>query len=796
MTSLPTSNLSSLVIRRDGNRRRGFPLLVLGAVFLGAVAQWGSGRDLDLKVGPTVLSDWNVFTHENGLPHDSVRTISIFEDELWVGTERGIGVLVNDEWSHRDATMGLPEFPASSIQFDSVTRDVWIATLGGGLVRLTGGRCDRFDQLNSGLAGDVVFSVSVLGGKIWAATNGGLSVYNPTSDEWESHFLRRRGEDQRFAPWVVNDGFDVYAVFREGLPARWDATGQQWQSILTDSMDQSGDMDVGVPSLAHCHAATVATGDGRLCWTVRERPNVVYTSSTNDQAGLDVPFLRWTHTNRYGDSLRSLAISGKDEWAADDETLVQILSQDSWLEYGQGQRSGGISVRHVKRGQVGGACTVPGAWSAGRIRCVAATAREVWIGTTQGLVHGTRPILWQETSRSSPGGRDDGGGRIRGVEATTVKARNERAPINAPAIAIYGPRSRNIALPPKGPLSSDIEFRPDQWAVTRAIDSANASRDPRDLPPIELVNVTPGYTRYGWGLPEDDLVRFAVDSRVVGILGDAGMAGGVTDSTIESMEVVWVDVSPTPRPALSQPQRNPWVFQCHGDLPRQHRLLLDYIKQTLGRSRFAVIRDPDGVGDLYVDWWLDYATASGTPVLADVRWPYQSEAVAGALAELRNANPEFVLTWSNAQRSAEIFEALRRAGLSALFVGGPDLVSGDFFSAACLEGESILALLPTEQPTDLAAAAAFNVPYDTRYIRDSGGRGSSSQFSRSVCAVDHLVRAMEIPDINRDRLRSALEAMERSAKGEMHIETRFPNAHATVAVLEENSWRVEEIGGP
>lgn len=796
MTSWPISNPCRSVNVRDEACKRVLSVLGLGAVFVCAGVPSSRGFDFDIQSNPTVLSEWNVLTQENGLPHDSVRTISLLDGEVWVGTDGGIGVWVDDHWSSRDATIGWQEFPASSIQLDPATRDVWIGTLGGGLIRLTGGRCDHFHQRNAGLAGDVVFSVSVLGGRIWVATNGGLSAYNPMNDVWDSHFLRRRGEDQPFAPWVVNDGFDIYAVFREGLPARWDATGQQWRSILTDSMDQLGGTNLGVPTLALCHAASVATREGRLCWTVHERPDVMCTGSTTNEAGLDVSSIRLTHANRYGDSLRSLATSGIGEWAADDETLVQILSQNSWLEYGPELRSGGISVRQMKRGQVVGTCTVPGAWSRGRIRCVAANEREVWIGTTQGLVHGTRPIPWPEVSGSPSGGSDDSSRRIPDPRETGVKTRSEGASFNPSAIAIYGPRNRTIALPANGFLSSDIEFRPDQSAVTSVLESMNSTRVRRNLPPIELVSAGTGYAAYGWGLPEDDLARFAVDHRVVGVLGDAGKAGGFTDTAIASMEVAWVDVSPTPLQTMSHPLRNPWVFQCHGDLPRQHRLLLDYIKRTLGRSRFAVIRDPGGIGDLYVTWWLDYATAGGTPMLADVRWPYQPESVASALAELRNANPDVVLTWSDAQRSAEIFETVRGAGITALFVGGPELMSVGFASAVCLEGESILALLPTEQPTDLAAAAAFNVPYDKRYIRESGGRGSSFRFSRSLCAADHLVRALEIPGNNRDKVRSALEAMERSSRGEMHIETRFPGARATIAMLEGDRWCVKEIGGP
>jgi hypothetical protein len=68
--------------------------------------------------------------------------------------------------------------------------------MGDGLFRCSGGRCDRLDQLNSGLAGNAVFAVAIARGRVWAATNGGLSVFDPIMDQWHLYFARRTDEKQ------------------------------------------------------------------------------------------------------------------------------------------------------------------------------------------------------------------------------------------------------------------------------------------------------------------------------------------------------------------------------------------------------------------------------------------------------------------------------------------------------------------------------------------------------------------------------------------------------------------------
>ncbi len=115
---------------------------------------------------------------------------------------------------------------------DPGTGEVWIGTWGEGLYRRSAGRLDSFDQLNSGLSGNVVFDVLFVRGRVWAATNGGLSVYDPISREWELHFARRgdAGDVAIIELAFVEPFMTAYAW--HGTTFRFDRERGAWQEAV------------------------------------------------------------------------------------------------------------------------------------------------------------------------------------------------------------------------------------------------------------------------------------------------------------------------------------------------------------------------------------------------------------------------------------------------------------------------------------------------------------------------------------------------------------------------------------
>jgi hypothetical protein len=90
-----------------------------------------------------------------------------------------------------------PAEPISAIARDPLTGDAWIGTLGGGLVRESAGRLDRFTQFNSGLAGDQVLALAVWRGRVFVATTRGISVHDPRADLWTLHLTSSAARGSR-----------------------------------------------------------------------------------------------------------------------------------------------------------------------------------------------------------------------------------------------------------------------------------------------------------------------------------------------------------------------------------------------------------------------------------------------------------------------------------------------------------------------------------------------------------------------------------------------------------------------
>ncbi len=120
--------------------------------------------------------------------------------------------------------------PYSAVERDPVTGDLWIGTLGAGLIRDSAGRLDRFTQFNSGLAGDVLFDVKVWEGRIFAATTRGISGYDPRTGTWTLGLPRRGDTAQvvivRFR--VLPSGPSLYGCAFDGSPFRHDAGTDAW----------------------------------------------------------------------------------------------------------------------------------------------------------------------------------------------------------------------------------------------------------------------------------------------------------------------------------------------------------------------------------------------------------------------------------------------------------------------------------------------------------------------------------------------------------------------------------------
>ena len=144
------------------------------------------------------------------------------------------GLSVDSAWRAWSAAEHHPWFPIAATVIDPDTREVWAGTWGGGLLRYSAGRFDTFHQLNSALAGDLVLSVALCEGKVWAATNGGLSATDPLGKEWDLHFPRQAHRETPMPTFVTCRAGQVIACMGNGQWMHYNNARKEWKSAAPD----------------------------------------------------------------------------------------------------------------------------------------------------------------------------------------------------------------------------------------------------------------------------------------------------------------------------------------------------------------------------------------------------------------------------------------------------------------------------------------------------------------------------------------------------------------------------------
>jgi hypothetical protein len=703
--------------------------------------------DLD---SPLVYTAWRSIGVPEGLPNDSIRSIRVVDDQVWVGTDSGISRLERGEWKSWTAADGLPPYPISAIDLDLETRDLWLATWGGGIVRFTAGRADSFNQFNSGLAGDLVFAVVVADGRVWAATNGGLSVFDPPADSWELYHPRQTDEPGTAVTDLLYDDGRLSTLLKEIDIGRFDlepllplsTTTKVWRR--NERTPREKDSRRGPTGRRSTRSGPV--------------PGYVQCSALGPSGSL------WVGTH---EGLHALADRSSNQWI-------------TYHSEGNG-RPGVITLAHgdVEHAELQDVPGIPD----NNVRCIAFDHGDIWVGTERGLAHGRQPVSWRQADALSTNRRPPkipSGGTAPDTAPPSLPASQSDSAAAPSAIAVYGPRNRTISLPGENPQGEAKGYGPDLFTIEMIVERASAPSSGQSTQPIELQHIKPGYSRYGWGLPEDDMIVFSQNPRVLGIIGAIGPEQLMTNAAAARTEVPWINVAPIDG-FLTAPTGdlggldNPWVFQCWGDLPRQHRILLDHVFGRLGCSRPAALRTP-GSG-LHSDWWADVAHRRGHPLVADVEWESDATHSEATWEMLRGANADVVLTWCDKRTAAKMLRSMRQAGMQQWFVGGPAIVAEDFMTLVGGDPGPVIALMPQDST---AGGPSDDAPPDARA-------------SRSRLATEHLIDAIRRLAPDRPSVRRTLEEMSRSAWGEGHYERVHEKGNAIVARLEGGRWVTQTV---
>ncbi len=208
------------------------------------------------QAAPPYYDHWQVFSVADGLPSEKVLCVCAGEDEVWVGTDRGLARYHQGRWQTYTPADGLAHEAIMSLAIDPDTGDTWIGTLRG-LNRYSAGRFDTFTQFNSGLSNDVVYGVTARHGEVWAATAAGASRYELATGRWTIYNESNTPMHEIWCYSVTGCGDKTYLAVWGGGLLEYDSKSDRWK----DYRDPDGEMEIDLfrnDGLIHDVVASVA----------------------------------------------------------------------------------------------------------------------------------------------------------------------------------------------------------------------------------------------------------------------------------------------------------------------------------------------------------------------------------------------------------------------------------------------------------------------------------------------------------------------------------------------------------
>ena len=216
------------------------------------------------RAAPPPYDAWETFTTADGLPSDKTMCVLATEEDVWVGTDHGLARYRDGSWTTFTRADGLAHDAVLALARDPDTGDVWIATMGG-LTRYSAGRFDTFTQLDSGLANDVVYGVTVHRGAVWAATAAGTSRYEIGPDRWTIYDETNTPMHEIWCYSAAAGGDRVYVAVWGGGLLEYQVDRDHWK----DYRDPDGEMEIDLfrdDGLVHDVLSGVTVDDRERVW--------------------------------------------------------------------------------------------------------------------------------------------------------------------------------------------------------------------------------------------------------------------------------------------------------------------------------------------------------------------------------------------------------------------------------------------------------------------------------------------------------------------------------------------------
>ncbi len=228
------------------------PMLLVAAMVAGTSA------------APPHFDHWETFSVGDGLPSNKVMCVMAMEDDVWVGTDHGLAIYDGERWVTYTSEDGLAHDVIMAVAEDSETGDMWIATMGG-LTRYSAGRFDHYDQLNSGLVNNVIYSVVAHRGEIWTATAAGVSRYEIANDYWTIYDETNAPMHEIWCYGITASKDNVYVAVWGGGLLEFSLEREHWKHYR----DPDGEMEIDLflnDGLVHDIVTSVNVDDEDRVW--------------------------------------------------------------------------------------------------------------------------------------------------------------------------------------------------------------------------------------------------------------------------------------------------------------------------------------------------------------------------------------------------------------------------------------------------------------------------------------------------------------------------------------------------
>lgn len=328
---------------------------------------------------PPVYDQWVTFNVKDGIPSDKVFCVYAADDFVWIGTDNGAARYDGVGWRILSPKDGLAHQAVLGIARDPDSGDMWFATMGG-LSRYSGGRMDTFTQLNSGLANNVVYGVTVQNGEVWAATAAGASQYEIAADRWTIHDDTNSPMHEIWCYSVAGDGKRIYLGVWGGGLLEWNPARRRWK----DYRDPDGEMEIDLfrdDGLVHDILTGVAC----------DRNGIVWAGSYFGLSSYDGR--KWRNFLDHDSPLISNFINavtaeGDFCWIATDDGL-NATNRTDWWSYRRDEKTGhGVVVWTPHRGEAETIKT-DSIFPHNYVLGVALQKNAIWVATAKGVSRGT-----------------------------------------------------------------------------------------------------------------------------------------------------------------------------------------------------------------------------------------------------------------------------------------------------------------------------------------------------------------------------------------------------------------------